>query len=101
MPKTRFDHFYRYVELTSLLQGYESENPGLVRLDSIGKSHEGRDLWLVTVTDFSTGPAEEKPAFWCDGNIHASEVSASTAVLMILDKLVGERALAPIGELLK
>ena len=27
-------------------------------------------------------------AFWCDGNIHASEVSASTAVLRLLQTLV-------------
>ncbi|MCW5936440.1 MAG: hypothetical protein KIT11_03930 [Fimbriimonadaceae bacterium] len=92
MPDVRFDRYYRYAELTAILRAYAEENPGLVRLESIGKSHEGRDIWLVTVTDPATGPAEEKPAFWCDGNIHASEVSASTAVLMILKKLVEDSA---------
>jgi murein tripeptide amidase MpaA len=42
----------------------------------------------VAVTNSKTGPAADKPAFWCDGNIHASEVSASTAVLYLLNKLV-------------
>ncbi len=88
MPEVSFDRYYRYDDLTAILRSYADEHPGLVRLESIGKSHEGREIWLLTVTDFSTGPAEEKPAFWCDGNIHASEVSASTAVLMILHKLV-------------
>ncbi|MCW5938622.1 MAG: hypothetical protein KF884_06265 [Fimbriimonadaceae bacterium] len=90
MPDVRFDRYYRYDALTDLLRAYESENPGKVRLESIGKSHEGRDIWLVKVTDLSTGSPEDKPGFWCDGNIHASEVSASTAVLMILHKLVTE-----------
>ena len=59
-----------------------------MKLESIGKSFEGRDIWIVTVTDFSTGDPLHKPAFWADGNIHASELSASAAVLMILQKLL-------------
>lgn len=80
--------YIRYDELVSALRGYEAGNPGLVRLVEIGKSHEGRPIWMSEVTDPSTGPAEDKPAFWCDGNIHASEVSATTAVLTILHRLV-------------
>jgi murein tripeptide amidase MpaA len=88
VPDVRFDQYYRYDPLTQLLRAYEREHPGLVRIESIGTSHEGRDIWLATVTDWSSGPTDSKPGFWCDGNIHASEVSASTAVLMILHKLV-------------
>lgn len=88
MPEVAWDRYYRYADLTKIIEGYRDENPGLVQVESVGKSHEGRDIWLVTVTDSATGPAADKPAFWCDGNIHASEVSASTAVLMVLDKLV-------------
>jgi murein tripeptide amidase MpaA len=88
VPEIHFDRYYRYDELTQLLRRYETEYPNLVEISSIGKSHEGRDIWLATVTDKSTGPHNEKPAFWCDGNIHASEVSASTAVLCLLEKLV-------------
>lgn len=87
MPAIAFDRYYRFDELTKLLRAYVSEFPGLVDLESIGKSHEGRDIWLVTVTNKATGAHADKPAFWCDGNIHASEVSASTSVLYILNKL--------------
>jgi hypothetical protein len=58
-----------------------------VQLSSIGKSHEGRDIWLVTVTNSVTGPAEDKPALWIDGNIHAAELTASTACLYFLHQL--------------
>ncbi len=88
MPDVAFNRYYKYAELTKLLRAYEEEYPNLVGLESIGKSHEGRDIWLVTVTNSKTGPASDKPAFWCDGNIHASEVSASTAVLHLLNRLV-------------
>lgn len=88
MPPIAFNRYYRYDELTELLKAFEQEYPVLVSLTSIGKSYEGRDIWLVTVTSQITGPASQKPAFWCDGNIHASEVSASAAVLNILWQLV-------------
>lgn len=88
MPSIAFDRYYRYDELTELLKGFQTEFPGLVRMIEIGKSHEGRPIWLMEVTNFETGEPSTKPAYWCDGNIHASEVSASSAVLHILYTLV-------------
>src|SRR5437867_5806223 len=88
MPTLRFDRFYRYAELTEILQTFASEHPRLVAIESIGKSHEGRDIWLATVTNQETGPALDKPAFWVDGNIHSSEVAASVANLYFLNLLV-------------
>lgn len=83
-----FDRFYRYDELTRRLQALAEARPDLVSLASIGKSHEGRDIWVATVTNTKTGPAADKPALWVDGNIHSIEVSASTANLYLLDHLV-------------
>jgi murein tripeptide amidase MpaA len=90
MPQVRFDTYYRYDELTRILHAFAEEYPHLVRIESIGKSHEGRDIWLLTVTNFATGPAEEKPALWVDGNIHASEVSPSSACLYLIHRLTRE-----------
>jgi murein tripeptide amidase MpaA len=84
MPQIRFDTYYRYKELSSILQSYAQEFPNLVRLESIGKSYEGRDILVATLTNFETGEAEHKPAFWVDGNIHASEVSPSSACLYLI-----------------
>lgn len=90
MPTIRFDTYYRYDDLTKLLHAYVEEYPHLVEIESIGTSFEGRDIWLMTLTNFRTGPAEEKPALWIDANIHASEVSPSTACLYFIHKLVNE-----------
>ena len=90
MPQVRFDTYYRYDDLSALLHAFAEEYPQLVRIASIGKSYEGRDIWLLTVTNFATGDAEEKPALWVDGNIHASEVSPSTACLYLLHRLTSE-----------
>ena len=88
MPKIRFDKFYRYDELTRLLKTYAKEYPDLIQLESIGKSYEGRDVWLITATNFRSGIDAEKPALWVDGNLHASEVTGSTAALYLIHALV-------------
>ena len=88
MPAVAFDRFYRYQELTDLLHQYAREYPKLISIESIGKSFEGRDIWVLSVTNADTGPASEKPAFWVDGNIHSTEVSASAAAMHFLHFLV-------------
>jgi len=88
IPVPRFDQFYRHTELTRLLQDYAAAAPQLLSLRSIGKSFEGRDIWLMALTQSATGPDTDKPAFWVDGNIHAAELTASTACLYWLHQLV-------------
>ena len=88
MPDIRFDTYYRYDDLSRLLRNFAEEYPNLVRVKSIGASYEGRDIWLATVTNFASGPDDEKPALWVDGNIHASEVSPSSACLYFINALV-------------
>lgn len=87
LPTPRFDTFYRYDALTQLLRDYAQARPGLIELRSLGKSHEGRDIWVVVITQTATGADVDKPAFWVDGNIHAAELTASTACLYWLHQL--------------
>ena len=88
IPVPRFDQFYRHAELTRLLQDYAAAAPQLVQLSALGRSHEGRDIWLLTITNQATGADTDKPAFWIDGNIHAAELTASIACLYYLHQLV-------------
>ncbi len=90
MPRPAFDRFYRYDELTELLRAWQDEYPHLYRAESIGKSYEGRDIWLATVTNAETGPDGEKPAFLIEANIHALEVTGSAAALYLLNRLLIE-----------
>lgn len=90
MPDVKFDRYYRYDDLTRILKEFAKEFPNLVKVESIGKSYEGRDIWVATVTNFETGAAKDKPALWVDGNIHATEVSPSSACLYLLNKVTSE-----------
>lgn len=88
MTDIRFDTYYRYQAMTDILRSWAAKFPALLQLESLGHSHEGRDIWLAVITNTATGPAEEKPAFWVDGNIHATEVAPSSAALFLIHKLL-------------
>jgi murein tripeptide amidase MpaA len=81
------DRYLRHAELSDALHALVAARPDLFSIRSIGTSFEGRDLWLVTATRFSTGAADDKPALWVDGNIHATEVAGSMACLHFLEHL--------------
>ncbi|MDQ1402200.1 MAG: hypothetical protein QOG03_516 [Actinomycetota bacterium] len=88
MPDVRFDRWYRYDELTTLLHAFADEHPDLVELESIGKSYEERDIWLLTITQRAGRPHTEKPALWVEASIHATELTGTAAALHLINRLV-------------
>jgi hypothetical protein len=83
-----FSGFLRYDDMVAWLKALEARYPGLLHLDTYGRSHMGRDLWLATITDSSTGAHDTKPAHWIDANIHATEVTGGVAALYVIHHLV-------------
>jgi murein tripeptide amidase MpaA len=88
VTQVQYERFYRYDELRTTLEAWAEEAPHLYRVDSIGKSYEGRDIWLVTLTNFETGNDLEKPALLVDANIHSVEVTGCTAALHLIHRLL-------------
>ncbi len=86
--KPNFDTYLRFDELSDALRTFAGEHPELCEIVSVGKSYEGREIWLAEVTNRNTGPASEKPAFWVDGNTHAGEVTGSMASLFLIRTLL-------------
>lgn len=82
-PEVRlsFDHFYDQAELTAALKELQKAYPDLMKLESIGKSYQGRDIWAVIINNPATGPAEHKPGFYIDGNIHGNEIQGTEVAL--------------------
>lgn len=83
-----FDRYYHHDELTQALSAIVERHPNLASLELAGPSHEGREIWVLTLSNRHTGPAAEKPGFWVAGNVHASELSASTACLYLIESLL-------------
>jgi Zinc carboxypeptidase len=77
--------YLRYEELTRVVQDWARAHPELVRVASIGKSPEGRDLWLLEI---GAEPDRLRAAAWVDGNMHASEVCGSSVALAIAEDVI-------------
>lgn len=83
-----YDHYYNYQEITDLVQGYARDHPELVRLSSLNKTKEGRDIWLVELTNTATGDFSEKPAYFLNGHVHAGEVTGSMCAMYFIDHML-------------
>jgi murein tripeptide amidase MpaA len=77
-----------YAELTELVHAWAAEAPGLVTVDSIGQSWQGRDIWLLTVTDRATGDPSTKPALLVEATIHSAELTAGMSALHLTHRLL-------------
>lgn len=80
----RFDRYYDYAALTDAVQQLQRAYPRLLNVRSIGKSVEGRDIWLVTINNPATGADTAKAAFWADANIHGNEIQGTEVNLYLI-----------------
>ena len=81
MERIVFDRFHTYNEITAMLNAWEKSQPKLARLFSAGTSPEGREQWVLELTNQDTGAGADKPAYFINGNTHAGEVTGSAACL--------------------
>lgn len=75
-PKVQvsFNRYYTSEGLNAIGEKIAKAYPNLVKRVSIGKSFEGRDMWMLEITNYSVGEASRKPGFYIDGNIHSNEI---------------------------
>jgi murein tripeptide amidase MpaA len=86
----RFDRYYDYDELTERLHALAAAYPRLATLRSIGRSFQGRDVWVMEITNPDTGPGASKPGYYLDAQIHAEEHTTSAVALYAIHKLLTE-----------
>ncbi|MEW6057601.1 MAG: M14 family metallopeptidase [Bdellovibrionota bacterium] len=92
-----FNHYFTNDELEKHLKLWAKDHKDICQLQEIGRSHENKPIWLMTLTDFSTGAAENKPAVWFDANIHSTELAGTTVVLNIIEELLkGKKSGDPV-----
>ena len=84
-PKVQvsWNHYHTNAGLEKIYREIVKAYPQLARLESAGKSIGGRDIWVLTISDFSKGDPSRKPAMWVDGNIHGNEIQGSEMTLYI------------------
>jgi murein tripeptide amidase MpaA len=98
--KIDWTRYLRHDEQTQFLRDLEAAYPDFARLASIGRSHQGRELWLMELTDRRTGPAEAKPAYYVDGNCHGEEVLGAQVALYTITTVLARHTEPWIADLL-
>lgn len=87
-PELKFDHNHTFQEVVDYLNGMVKAFPKLARIHTIGKSYLGKDLLVMAITNQDTGKCKEKPGYWFDGNLHASEVMGAEVCLHTIHTLL-------------
>ena len=88
MERPKLNHFHNYQEITEYLFAAQKAYPEQMKLESLAKTSEGRDIWCVTLS--SGDNADSKPAFYVQGGLHAQEGMGITCSLNFLWTLLEE-----------
>ncbi len=79
--KLDFNRWHDVTELYSDLRRLETAFPKFLKLRSIGKSAEGRDLMLMTINNPATGPEASKAGMYIEANVHGNEIQGGEVCL--------------------
>jgi hypothetical protein len=76
-----WNKYYTYQGVVDLCTKLSKAYPDLVTIESAGKSYQGRDIIVLTISDKKAQNPDFKPALWIDGNIHSIELQGTEMAL--------------------
>lgn len=79
--------YTNYTDMSAQLQALAQDHPEICRVESIGQSVKGRDLWVVTVSD-NPDSREAEPACMYVATMHGDEPIGTELCLRFLDLLI-------------
>ena len=82
-PKVQvsWNRYYTYAGVVDICNKLAKVYPDLVTLESMGKSYQGREMYVLTITDKKVQNPSLKPGYWIDGNIHSVEIQGTEMAL--------------------
>ena len=81
------EDYHNYNELTAFMQEIADQYPDITRLESIGQSVQGRELWVMEISD-NPGVNELEPEFKYVANMHGDETVGRELSLYLIEWLV-------------
>jgi len=83
-----FSKYHTYAELTSMLQGMATSHANIAKLQSIGKTLGGKDIWLLEIANPAGVPVKERPALFIGANLEGDHLIGSEIALFVSDFLL-------------
>jgi len=80
--------YHNYAELSAMLQTLANVHKTLVKRESLGKTLEKRDIWMLQIAAPGGVPAAERPGVLVAANFEGDHVYGSELALFIADYLV-------------
>jgi hypothetical protein len=80
--------YWSWEQIVEQIETYEREHPGLVRVESIGRTYEGRDILAVKVSADVEMDDPAKPEILFMAGIHPREQPPQVALMRFMDELV-------------
>ena len=84
--------YHTYEQLTTALQNLTREYPQLARLESTGKTLEGRDIWMMELGSEAGTSTDERPALLIAANFEGNQVGTSEMTLRMVTHLLEQYA---------
>ncbi len=75
-------------DLEEKIKDWQAKHSDHLTVGLLGESYEKRPIYVLTITNMETGSDDEKPAIWIDANIHATEITGTTAAMAIAETLL-------------
>ena len=79
--KLDFNRWHDTNELYADMKKLQAAFPKFLKLESIGKSHDGRDLMVMTINNPATGPESAKAGMYIEANVHGNEIQGGEVCL--------------------
>ena len=90
-----YTDYQNFEEMTRSLQDLVNSNKNIATIESIDKTLEGRDLWLVTIASKTGPPIDKRPALFVGGNFEGDHLVGSQTALFMIDYLLKNYATDP------
>jgi len=83
--------YHTYETLTAELQAIAAANPAIARLFTLGQTVQGRELWMMKITD-NPDAGEDEPAVAYISSMHGDEVVGKELCIGLINYLVDSYA---------
>ncbi|XP_069988693.1 carboxypeptidase B [Penaeus vannamei] len=83
-----FDRYMYYQEIESYIEALPSKHRNKVQVDEIGRSVEGRPIYLITINKKTKTRKVDKPVIFIEAGAHAREWVSPASALYLVERLL-------------
>ncbi|MFC1728877.1 M14 family metallopeptidase [candidate division KSB1 bacterium] len=88
VPAQDFSKYHTYDELSSTLRNMVNAHRDISKIESIGKTLEGRDIWMVEIANPDGIPVNERPGMLITANFEGDHLIGSEISLYVVNYLL-------------